>query len=93
MIGLDGSEGAARRDRYRAAHVAHVEALDRVGQIVLAGPIRNEGDDASVGAIIVFEARDLAEAREIVDRDPYVIGGVFESLLVAPFRRAFPKVA
>ncbi|MFQ5806683.1 MAG: YciI family protein [Phycisphaerae bacterium] len=91
MVGHDGSGGAERRNRHRAEHVAYIEALDREGRIALAGPIRNEANDASVGAVIVFEARDLAEARDIAGRDPYVLGGVFESLTVAPFKRVFPK--
>jgi uncharacterized protein YciI len=91
MIGLDGPDGAERRNEHRARHVAHIEALDREGRIVLAGTPRNDADDASVGAVILFEARDLDEAREVVNRDPFVTGGVFESLTVAPFKRVFPK--
>jgi uncharacterized protein YciI len=91
LIGHDGPDGPARRNEHRAAHVAHVEALDREGRIVLAGTPRNDSDDASIGAVILFEARDLEQAREIAGRDPYVRGGVFESLTVAPFKRVFPR--
>jgi uncharacterized protein YciI len=91
IIGRDGADGAARRDQHRAAHVAHIEALDRAGRILLAGTPRNETNDASVGVVIVFEACDLDEAREIANRDPFVTGGVFESLTVAPFKRVYPK--
>ncbi len=91
MIGLDGPEGAERRNEYRARHVAHIEALDREGRIVLAGTPRNDDNDASIGAVILFEARDLDEAREIAGGDPFVAGGIFESLTVAPFKRVFPR--
>ena len=91
MIGYDGPDGAARRDRHRAEHVAYWTALDRAGRVTLAGPIRDESNEASVGVVIVFEAADLSEARDIVHRDPYVTGGVFESLTVAPFKHVFPK--
>lgn len=90
MIGHDRPDGAPRRDRHRTDHLAHVHALDDQGRIVLAGPIRNDANDMSVGAIIVFEADDLAAAKNVVDADPYVIGGVFESLTVAPFKPVFP---
>ena len=91
MIGHDGPDGAERRDQHRAQHVAHLEALDREGRIVLAGTPRNDNNDASVGAVIIFEADNLEDARDLVRSDPFVVGGVFESLTVAPFKPAYPK--
>jgi hypothetical protein len=91
MIGLDGPDGVARRDEHRAAHVAHIEGLEREGRLRFAGTPRNDANDASVGAVIVFEAQDLGEARDIANRDPFVIGGVFASLTVAPFKLVYPK--
>jgi uncharacterized protein YciI len=91
MIGHDGSNGPQRRDRHRAEHVAYWTALDQAGRVRLAGPVRDESNEVSVGVVIVFEASDLSEARDIVHRDPYVAGAVFESLTVAPFKHVFPK--
>lgn len=91
MIGLDRADGAERRDQHRAAHVAHIEALHGAGRIVLAGTPRNDRNDASIGAVILFEARDLDEARAIANRDPFVTGGVFETVTIAPFKRVYPK--
>jgi hypothetical protein len=91
MIGLDRPDSAALRDQHRAAHVAHIEALHSAGRIVLAGTPRNDGNDASVGAVILFEASDLDEARAIASRDPFVTHGVFATVNVAPFKRVYPK--
>lgn len=91
MVGNDGPEGAARRGRHRQGHVAYWTALDEQGRVTLAGPVRNAANDTSLGAVIVFEATDLEQARDIVSRDPYVSGGVFESMMVAPFKHVFPK--
>jgi len=91
MIGHDGADGAERRNRHREAHVVYWAERDARGQVTLAGPIRDDANAASVGAVIVFEAADLADARAIVQRDPFVRGDVFASLTVAPFRQAFPK--
>ena len=91
MVGNDGPEGAARRGQHRPEHVGYWAALDEQGRVTLAGPVRNAADDTSLGAVIVFEAADLEQARDIVSRDPYVIGGVFESMMVAPFKHVFPK--
>ncbi len=91
LIAHDGPDGGKRRDQHRDAHVAYVRALDQAGRIVLAGPIRNETNDASTGAVIVFEDASLEAARATVARDPYVAGGVFASLTVTPFKAAFPE--
>ena len=91
MIGQDGPEGADRREEHRVAHVAHVEALDGAGRIHLAGPIRDEKNTRSVGAVIVFEAPSLEEAWRVANEDPYVTGGVFASVTVAPFTHVYPK--
>lgn len=91
MIGRDGLDGAERRNQHRAAHVASLEALNAARRIAFAGPIRDDGNQRSVGAVIVFEAETLEAARELIARDPYVAGGVFESWSVAPFKLAYPK--
>ena len=91
MIGWDGPDGAERRDRCREQHVGHVRALERDGRVRYAGPIRNEADDRSIGAVVVVEAADLTQAREMIDGDPYVAGGVFESPTVNPFKQVVPE--
>jgi uncharacterized protein YciI len=87
MLGLDGPDGPERRSANRAGHVAHLESLEREGRIVLAGTPRNDENSASIGSVILFEARDLKEARAIVERDPFVTGGVYQTLTVAPFKQ------
>ncbi len=91
MIGNDGPDGTARRDQNRDGHVAYWTALDEQGRVTLAGPVRSADDDASLGVVIVFEAADADAARTVVANDPYVAGGVFETLMLAPFKQVFPK--
>ena len=91
VIGWDGPDGPARRKKNRDKHVAHIEALDREGRIVLAGPIRDDADNKSIGAVIVLTAANLDEARNLVSQDPYVTGQVFETITVNAFNRVFPK--
>ena len=91
MIARDGPDGPARRKEFRGEHVAHVCALDEAGRITLAGPLKDDANENSTGAVIVFTADSLEEARAVVDRDPYVSGGVFESVTVSPFRKVFPS--
>ena len=91
MIGWDGPDGAGRRDVHRRDHVEHITSLDVAGRIVFAGPIRDDAGSKSIGAVIVFEADDLDEARRTVDGDPYVAGGVFQTVSVSPFKTVLPE--
>ena len=91
VIGWDGPDGAQQRDEHREEHVAYISNLDRQGRVILAGPIRSDTDDKSIGVVVVLEAADLDEARRVAGRDPYVSAGVFQSLTVNPFKQVFPQ--
>ena len=91
VIGHDGPDGTARRNQHRDAHVAYIEALDKAGRITFAGPIKSEDGVTSTGVVILLEAESLADAQRTVHEDPYVIGGVYEILTVAPVRKVFPR--
>jgi uncharacterized protein YciI len=90
FIGHDGPHGSERRKLNRERHVAHLEALLRAGSLVYGGPIRDESD-RSIGALLILDAPDIEAARAIIDRDPYVTGGVFEHIDLNRFVRTFPR--
>jgi uncharacterized protein len=90
FIGYDGPDGATRRQANRERHVANLEALDRAGQLVYGGPIRDAAD-RSIGALLVLDAPDLAAAQALIDQDPYVAAGVFARMELNRFVRAFPR--
>lgn len=91
MIGRDGPDGKSRREQNRLPHRAHLRKLEADGTIVYAGPLRDESDEHSTGAIIVLRAKSLADAKRIVESDPYVSGGVFGFMEVHSFKQAVPK--
>jgi uncharacterized protein len=90
MIGGDGPNGAALRPAVRPRHLAHLEPFSQAGRVVFAGPIFEDDGRTPRGSVIVFEAADLAEARAIAARDPYVVEGVFDRYEVRPSTRVFP---
>lgn len=91
MLGWDAADGAQRRDQWRQQHIDHIHALERKGRVRFAGPIRDNANERSIGAVVVVEAADLHEARNIVNSDPYVAGGVFETLTINPFKQVIPE--
>ena len=91
MIGWDGPQGGELRTKHRDAHFAYVSDLNERGCVQYAGPVKHDSDESSIGVVIVYKADSLAAARAIVDADPYVSGGVFETLTVNPFKQVFPN--
>lgn len=90
LIGRDGPEAPALRKQHRPAHLEHLRPLARAGRIRFAGPLRRE-DGSPCGSVVVFEARDLEEARGVAARDPYAVHGVFAETEVRETLQVFPE--
>jgi uncharacterized protein len=89
-IGHDGPRGRELRPVHRPAHLAGLEGLAAAGRIRHAGPLLGD-DGGPVGSVVLFEAENLAEAREIAARDPYVTEGIFARYEVRETTTVFPK--
>ena len=91
LIGRDGPDAPELRRRHRTAHLDGLRPLARAGRVRFAGPLLEAG--APIGSLVVFEAGDLAEARAIAARDPYVVHGVFAEHEVRETRDVLPELA
>jgi uncharacterized protein YciI len=87
IIGRDGPQSRELRPKLRPAHLEHLGTFDREGKIVLAGPLTD-----GTGSLIVIEAENEAAAREVAGCDPYLVGGVFESVEIHPFLKVLPAI-
>jgi uncharacterized protein YciI len=81
---------AARQD-----HVKRLEQLRDAGRLILAGPhpaIDSEDPGAAgfTGSLVVAEFDSLQDARHWADADPYVSAGVYENIIIKPFKRVLP---
>jgi uncharacterized protein YciI len=81
------AEDAAGADAARAselgAHLAHVEAV--MAQIFVAGPLL-DGAGQVVGSLLVFDVRDEAAARAMMEADPYFRAGVWGRISYRPYK-------
>ncbi len=73
----------------RPAHIAYLE--EHAEQIVLGGPLPNEEGTAMTGSLLVLDFADRAAAEAFAAGDPYAQAGLFESVVITPFRKVFPK--
>lgn len=95
IVGTDKKNSLEGRLAARPAHVARLEALRDAGRLKLAGPFpaidaQDPGPAGFTGSLIVAEFASLAEARAWAEVDPYVLGGVYASVEVKPFRLTLP---
>lgn len=96
IIAQDHRESLAARLAARPAHLARLHALQDEGRLLLAGPhpaidSEDPGPAGFTGSLIVAEFPDLATAQTWADEDPYRAAGVYETVVVKPFKRVFPS--
>ncbi len=61
------------------AHRAHLRS--GLARIVQSGPLfATDGSGAKAGALVVFEADDVAEVARFNAQDPYVLNGVYDRI-------------
>lgn len=95
IVGQDVPDSLDRRLAARPAHLERLQALQQAGRLQLAGPFPNiDGNDPGSagfsGSLIVAEFDTLAAAQAWAEADPYVTAGVYASVAVKPFKKAFP---
>ena len=70
----------------RPTHLAYLETY--VAKLVQAGPLL-DADDRPCGSLLIVEVADRAEALGFAEADPYARAGLFESVVIRPFRTVF----
>jgi uncharacterized protein YciI len=95
IVGIDVENSLQARLAARPGHVERLKALVSQGKLIVAGPnpaidSSDPGDAGFTGSIIIAEFDSLQDARDWADADPYIIGGVYDSVEVKPFNQALP---
>ena len=73
----------------RPAHLDYLEA--HAEQILIAWPLPTEDGSAMTGSLLVLDFADRAAAETFAEQDPYAQAGLFESVVITPFRKVYPK--
>ena len=79
----------------RPAHLERLQALADEGRLLIAGPhpaidSENPGDAGFSGSLVVADFDSLDSAKLWADADPYFAAGVYQSVVVKPFKRVLP---
>ncbi|MEE9574796.1 MAG: YciI family protein [Gammaproteobacteria bacterium] len=94
IISQDVEESLERRLSVRTDHIARLQALQDEGRMLIAGPhpaidSEDPGPAGFTGSLIVAEFESLEAAQEWADADPYITAGVYEKVIVKPFKKVF----
>ncbi len=80
---VDGSDSATARLTHLKGHLDHVEK--NWTKYVTAGPIRAPGEEALIGSIFLVLADSIEDAKTLMEGDPYITSGMYESITFHEF--------
>jgi uncharacterized protein YciI len=83
LVALDRPNAVEDRLRIRPDHLKHLDALGE--SLLLAGPFLNDKGEG-IGSIVVIESESLDTARAAFNRDPFVTEGLFDTVLIKPWK-------
>ena len=95
IIDSDVANSLEKRLAARPAHIERLQQLKAEGRVVLAGPhpaidSNDPGEAGFSGSLIVAEFDSLAAAQAWADADPYIAAGVYDNVIVKPFKQVLP---
>ena len=95
IIASDVANSLENRLAARPAHIERLQQLKAEGRVVLAGPhpaidSNDPGVAGFSGSLIVAEFDSLAAAQAWADADPYIAAGVYDKVIVKPFKQVLP---
>jgi uncharacterized protein len=85
----DKPDHAEVRATNRQAHLDYLG--DFVDQVVLAGPTLGDNGASMTGSVLVLDFATRAEADAFAANDPYNKAGLFDSVVVRPFKKVLPE--
>ena len=95
IISQDVENSLEKRLSVRPAHIERLQALKDDGRLLIAGPhpaidSEDPGSEGFTGSLVVAEFDSLINAQAWADKDPYVSAGVYQQVIVKPFKKVLP---
>lgn len=90
LMATDGDDVHEARMAARPDHLKRLEALKAEGRLLIAGPNPLPDNPERVsGSLVVAQFESLDAAQEWAENDPYVHAGVYDEILIKPFKAVF----
>ena len=86
VYAIDKEDSLQLRMSTRESHLAYLAN----SPLVFAGPLLDEQGNMC-GSLIVLDMQDISEVKDFTENDPYKIAGLFKSVEIRRFVKAFPR--
>ncbi len=95
ICATDVENSLEKRLSARPAHLERLNALKSEGRLAMAGPFPaidspDPGPAGFTGSLVVAEFDSLEDAKAWADSDPYIEAGVYENVIVKPYKKVLP---
>jgi hypothetical protein len=95
IVAEDVPNSLEKRLTHRPPHLERLQKLHAEGRLFLAGPLPaidsiDPGPAGYSGSLIVAEFPSLEEAQAWANNDPFMLNGIYASVMVKPFRKTLP---
>jgi hypothetical protein len=87
-VTLTFTDDAERRQQIRPAHREYLKQLVEQGKLEQSGPFTDDS-----GALLVYNAADLAEVQEMLANDPYAPNGIVAHVSINEWNRVIDRAA
>jgi hypothetical protein len=84
---VDKPDSAQLRAATRAAHLEYLTARKHL--LLAAGAVIDDDGTGGHGGILIVDTDDRAEAERFIAEDPFTKAGLFQSVTVVRWRKAF----
>lgn len=73
----------------REEHLDYIRGV--TDRVIMAGPTQSDDLSAMNGSLLIMEFSDLSQAEDFAAHDPYAKAGLFESVIIRPWKQVFPE--
>ncbi|MBL4571909.1 MAG: YciI family protein [Gammaproteobacteria bacterium] len=92
IMSEDIPDSLEKRKAARSAHIDRLNKLASQDRLLVAGPhpaidSSEPGEAGFSGSLVIAEFDSLDQAQAWADADPYVAAGIYQRVVVKPFKR------
>ena len=94
IFSQDVEDSLEKRKTVRTQHLARLQSLQNEGRLLTAGPMpaidsETPGDAGFTGSTVIADFDSLEAAKTWAEQDPYMSAGVYQNVIVKPFKQVF----
>lgn len=87
IITKDKADSLQLRLATRDVHLAYLDK--HTSKLLAAGALLNDDGSGGDGGLIIYDTDDKAVAKDFIDNDPFTKAGLFESVSIRRWRKAY----